>query len=150
MASDLSLPECDYRTTAEGEQHFVCKHSRVRVHNGIVTAEVCMHCSSRTLPAVSIETHNRPIDSLRRMPNVVQRAWNVAIALSDFIADGCRTLTSAEFEERLKVCEVCELRMGNSCTECGCRLAIKARGRAFSCPIGKWAAVQGTRSRKIK
>ena len=72
------------------------------------------------------------------MPPVSQQAWNLAKALAAFVADGLRTVEADEYRARLDVCDLCKRRRSNRCLECGCRVALKARGRAFHCPIGKW------------
>jgi hypothetical protein len=77
-----------------------------------------------------------------KLPSLVQQAWNLAGSLVDFIADGCRTVTKDQYRRRLEICDACEFRLGNRCVKCGCRLALKARGRAFRCPLGKWPAVE--------
>ncbi len=74
-------------------------------------------------------------------PPLHQQAWNLAKSLADFVADGCQTLSEEQYRRRLEICDACELRRGNRCTKCGCRLSLKARGRAFQCPMGKWPEV---------
>jgi hypothetical protein len=77
-------------------------------------------------------------------------AWNLTRAVADFAADvaahGIRgALVSAEeYERRLAICESCVppegYRTGNRCSHqgCGCYLSVKAKGRAFHCPVKKW------------
>lgn len=79
-----------------------------------------------------------PGEQKRQPPPLRRQAWNLAASLAAFVADGCRTVDAEEYERRLKVCDTCEHRRANRCLKCGCRLAWKARGRAFRCPIGKW------------
>ena len=76
-----------------------------------------------------------------RPPSLLQQAWNLAGSLADFIADGCKTVTANEYRQRLEICDSCDQRRDNRCTKCGCRLSLKARGRAFKCPLEKWPAV---------
>ncbi|NUQ61893.1 MAG: hypothetical protein HUU20_05370 [Pirellulales bacterium] len=71
-------------------------------------------------------------------PSLPRQAWNLASALAGFVADGCRTVTAEEYRRRLEVCDACGERRGDRCLKCGCRLSLKARGRAFRCPLGKW------------
>ncbi len=71
-------------------------------------------------------------------PPLMRQAWNLAGALTNFVADGCRTVTTDEYRQRLEICHKCDQRRGNRCMKCGCRLSLKARGRAFRCPLGKW------------
>jgi hypothetical protein len=137
----LNLPSCEFRKCTDVDHHFVCLHNRVRVAGGRVTSEVCKNCTARILPAIphSSSTTNTHSQTTRRSrPNHAQRAWNLAASVRDFISDGCRTVSKDEFEERLKVCDSCEFRNANSCTQCGCRLNLKARGRAFRCPVNRW------------
>ena len=67
-----------------------------------------------------------------------RQAWNLARSLADFVADGCRPSARTSTQQRLAICDTCDQRRGNRCLVCGCRLALKARGRAFQCPLAKW------------
>ena len=79
-------------------------------------------------------------DTDRKMPPLGGRAWNLAKALTAFAADGCRTVPKATYRIRLQTCAACARREDNWCLECGCFLPIKAKGRAWHCPLGKWPA----------
>lgn len=81
---------------------------------------------------------------VRPMPSLARQAWNLAQSLADFVADGCKTVPAELYRLRLEICDTCEERQGNRCTKCGCRLSLKARGRAFRCPINKWPEVPAT------
>lgn len=72
------------------------------------------------------------------MPSLARQAWNLAESLAAFVADGLHLVDAAEYERRLSICDTCELRQDTRCARCGCRLALKARGRAFRCPDGRW------------
>ncbi|HEY3969456.1 MAG TPA: DUF6171 family protein [Planctomycetaceae bacterium] len=74
-------------------------------------------------------------------PGILKKMWNVATSLAAFVADGCTTVTTEQYEARLKICDGCQWRSNNSCRKCGCNLALKAHGRAFKCPIGKWPEI---------
>ena len=71
-------------------------------------------------------------------PPLHRQAWNLARSLAAFVADGCTTVNSEQYQARLAVCDACDQRRGSRCLKCGCRLAWKARGRAFQCPLDKW------------
>jgi len=73
-----------------------------------------------------------------KMPPLATRAWNLAAAMVAFVSDGCHLVDAAEYERRLSICDGCEHRAGNRCLKCGCNLSLKARGRAFRCPLGRW------------
>lgn len=150
MTLEKTLPDCEFRALIEDSTLYVCQHNRVRASNGIVSADVCLSCSVRTLTTIPSEVHDRQVAQRQSIPNIARRAWSLANSVSDFIADGCRTLTPSEFEARLAICDACEFRKGNSCTKCGCKLSLKARGRAFSCPIGKWPEIKTKREKKAK
>lgn len=78
----------------------------------------------------------------RKKPRMVRQAWNLAQAMSAFVADGFKTLSEDQYRVRLETCDACDRREGSRCTECGCYLRLKARGRAFDCPLGKWPAIE--------
>jgi hypothetical protein len=75
-------------------------------------------------------------------PSLPRKAWNLAASLVAFVTDGCKTVDREEYERRLAICDGCVppdgYRTGNYCAGCGCRLSLKARGRAFKCPEEKW------------
>jgi hypothetical protein len=54
------------------------------------------------------------------------------------VGDGFRTVDAARYRERPGACHACDHRRGNRCIECGCWISLKARGRAFTCPLGRW------------
>lgn len=69
------------------------------------------------------------------------RPWNLLKSLRDFVGDGCRTLSLEDYRARLMICTHCDQRERNTCAICGCYLSLKARGRAFRCPLDKWPRV---------
>jgi len=54
------------------------------------------------------------------------------------VGDGCALVDDAEYRRRLGVCHFCDRRTERRCTACGCWIGLKARGRAFTCPLGRW------------
>jgi hypothetical protein len=82
-----------------------------------------------------------PVSKKKEMPSAARRAWNLAGALASFVCDGCAMVSKEVYEIRLGICDDCDRRDGNWCAQCGCRLSLKARGRAFKCPLGKWPEV---------
>jgi len=79
-------------------------------------------------------------DTNRKMPPLGVRAWNLTKALAAFAADGCQTVSKTTYRIRLQTCAPCQRREDNWCLECGCFLPIKAKGRAWRCPLDKWPA----------
>lgn len=88
------------------------------------------------MPTNASNTDAPPRDG--QMPSLPRQVWNLATSLADFVVDRCRTVTEDEYRQRLEVCDACEERRDNRCTKCGCYLSLKARGRAFRCPLDKW------------
>jgi hypothetical protein len=64
--------------------------------------------------------------------------WNLTKSLVSFVSDGCKLVTTEQYEKRLQVCDACEFRENRRCVKCGCAIDWKARGRAFQCKEGKW------------
>ena len=87
-------------------------------------------------------TQKPPQDQPPQPPSLSQQAWNLARALADFVADGCRSVSEEQYRRRLETCDACDQRRGNRCMKCGYRLSLKARGRAFRCPEDKWALTE--------
>jgi len=75
---------------------------------------------------------------------LLSKPWNLFRSLRAFMADGCYTLTAEEYRRRLMTCTHCGERDRSTCARCGCRLALKARGRAFTCPLGRWQSTDAT------
>ena len=90
-----------------------------------------------------------PAERPGRPPSLPRQAWNLARALAEFVADGCQTVDEAQYRLRLEICDACDARRGNRCLKCGCRLSLKARGRAFRCPLDKWPPSDRSFSRSL-
>jgi len=75
----------------------------------------------------------------RSFPPRKTQMWNLTKSLASFVSDGCKLVTPLQYSDRLNVCEACDRRENRRCLECGCGIDIKARGRAFECPLEKWA-----------
>lgn len=91
----------------------------------------CRGCGKRRQPAN------------RDMPSLFQQAWNLTKAAAAFAAQP-GFVDRATYQRRLAVCEACDKRggrLGHKCSVCGCRVAWKAQGAAWDCPLGKWPGV---------
>lgn len=129
------LPKCEYRVPLSRPSLNYCLHSQVRVANNVVSDSMCVACMSRETPC----SVPRPIPEVaKNTPSLLRRAWNLTTSLASFVADGLRTVTKEEYEQRLSICDSCPERKDDKCLHCGCRLSLKARGRAFDCPLDKW------------
>ena len=71
-------------------------------------------------------------------PPLAEQAANLFRATVAFVGDGFAMVDDAEYRCRLDVCRTCDRRAGRRCTACGCWIGLKARGRVFACPLGRW------------
>ena len=71
-------------------------------------------------------------------PPLTTQAANLFQSVVAFVGDGCALVDDAQYRQRLEVCRTCGRRNGKRCTACGCWINVKARGRAFACPLGRW------------
>lgn len=145
-----AVPACHFRELTEHVDVFFCRHSQVHVTEGLVSPPICKLCSMREKPclkprtrteadrAMLTEQSRAEIRPILRPPTLIQQGWNVTQALAAFTADGFKTVTAEEYAERLAICDSCDKRQGTRCMQCGCGLTLKARGRAFQCPLKRW------------
>lgn len=84
-----------------------------------------------------------------QMPSVFVRGLNFTAALFRHAANGFRTRTPAEIEERLEICQACPYRVDINgvvnCTKCGCMcqgnndiFLNKLAWTSETCPDGRW------------
>lgn len=65
-------------------------------------------------------------------------AWDLTKSLAAFVSDGMKLVDAEEYRRRLSECDACPHRTGQRCGLCGCFVALKAKGRAWQCPDGRW------------
>ena len=133
----LNVPECGWRRETDKADIYYCRHSKMHTQNHLVTPSLCRICVCRTEPCENPrpETYDPTINT---GPSLSQMLWNLGESLAAFAADGLTTVSRADYEKRLEICDACNERVGSSCRLCGCFLKVKAQGRAFECPAGKW------------
>lgn len=138
-------PNCQWRVAVDDPQLAseiaTCRHQRVRTPGQRVSHPVCQSCTMRLTESPPPPVNTPATSCCGRGPSIWTKGWNAAVAVAQFLADGATTLTAEEYQARLDVCEICDQRRNNTCSACGCNLTIKARGRAFACPLGKWPAL---------
>jgi hypothetical protein len=78
----------------------------------------------------------------KSFPPLTAQAANLFQSVGAFVGDGCALVDDAEYGQRLETCRACDRRNGKRCTACGCWIAVKARGRTFACPLGRWEEVR--------
>lgn len=132
-----SLPVCELRVDTESNGTFYCRHTAVRAPDNHVTTHICQSCTFRLVPCEDPRPRISKV-KVKSPPKLLRMGWNVVWAMAAFAADGGKTLSAELYRVRLSICDSCPSRNGDRCTECGCNLTFKARGRAFQCPMGKW------------
>jgi hypothetical protein len=80
-------------------------------------------------------------DSAPAMPPTREQVVSFLRSMAQFMADGFRVVDGAEFERRVEICKNCKpwfnARSGR-CSVCGCYGKLKAKGKVWTCPKGKW------------
>ncbi len=136
----VKLPSCYHRGEAVGEGRFACEHPQLAVPGG-VDRKTCRECAAAGIFCNRAPRDMKAVTARNRRPHLLSRVWNLSRSLRSFVSDGMTTVDPAQYERRLAICNGCEQRWNDDCKICGCRLSLKARGRAFSCPLGLWLAV---------
>lgn len=139
---DLFEP-CSSRTGLPNSDEIFCIHLNARTLNGIVDAEICRACIVRGKPSpgrrpVPVKTMSVPPE----MPSPARQVWSAVKAAGQFLADGLALTTEEQYQARLTICENCDRLHSGRCSECGCFVNVKARGRTFQCPLNKWPKIE--------
>jgi len=71
-------------------------------------------------------------------PRLTTQASNLFQSVVAFVGDGCGIVDDSTYHHRLEICRTCDRLSGKRCAACGCWIIVKARGRVFRCPIGRW------------
>lgn len=151
MSQMLRVPECDCRVETEQGNVYLCRHPKVHARGNVVEGGVCAICDAHASPCPNPRPVNPgEVTDARKPPPFHIKAWNLAAALTAFVADGLRTVTKEEYRERWRICDGCDERRGTKCLQCGCRLAWKATGRAFECPLDKWPELRAEQEHRTE
>lgn len=123
-----------------------CSGGKVRVFT-------CSHADNTEGLALSyrpVEMKGLPEDTLAscrqcpfnreepKPPTLLQMGISATAAAVGFVAGGGKTTTRETRESRLEVCGTCPAKNGNTCSDCGCLIAIKSWLPKEKCPRGKW------------
>ena len=78
-----------------------------------------------------------------QLPSVARMAANLVKATAKHVADGLRKVSLQEYQDRLNICNTCDIRIKNRCTHesCGCFIDKKAWWASEDCPLEKWFGV---------
>lgn len=70
----------------------------------------------------------------------IQKAINFTFAAAKHAAGGFYLVSDEDYEKRLNICNTCD-RLSpedQTCLECGCNVALKARWASEACPLSFW------------
>lgn len=130
-------PACRHRGPTLPDGRHACLHPQLALPDGS-DEETCRICREAGIFFDKEPIAVEHIVKRSKDYSLWSRPWNLLKSLRDFAADGCRTLSLEDYKKRLEICTECEQRERNKCGICGCYLSLKARGRAFRCPLDKW------------
>ena len=75
--------------------------------------------------------------------NIFEKVTQFTKELAKYIKEGAPNVTSAEYEERLRICEGCPFISDKfTCTECGCNMTAKSKWSTSECPKDKWPKIE--------
>lgn len=80
-----------------------------------------------------------------QLPPVYKQVWNYAKAMAKYVAAGRPNVTEVQYQERLTICDTCELLREDKCIACGCPAEAKASMATEQCPHPsgpRWPALQ--------
>jgi hypothetical protein len=84
-----------------------------------------------------IRDGGRPVN---KSPSILCRFYNFSKAIIKDIFNNHKRVDFDEYQKRLKICKLCDLRRDDLCThrKCGCILSEKAWWDSEHCPIWLW------------
>ncbi|WP_373651623.1 hypothetical protein [Schlesneria sp. DSM 10557] len=92
--------------------------------------------------------------AMLKAPNFFVKGWNFGKHMAWAAWHRFPQADEKTIQQRLSICEACEHRENEHCKLCGCKCELKNHlmnklAHAGSvCPIGKWKAVEGKRTKK--
>ena len=138
----------------------LCDYTRVSFRNGVYKCRcpVCGDVRLSRFPCEKLANHcgksptvpeeiarlvapEKPPEPPADLPPIFQQAKHFAHDIAAFVSDGFKMVSREEYIARLAICAECEHRKGNRCDVCGCWISFRARGRAWTCELGKWPKV---------
>lgn len=72
------------------------------------------------------------------LPSKLKQAWNLTKAMATHVAKGRKIALPEVVEERLAICDTCEKRTDDRCSDCGCFIDVKATLETSECPLLYW------------
>lgn len=69
------------------------------------------------------------------------KLYNLTKSLILFLKSDLKEVTKKTYEARLAVCLLCDKNKKWECSECGCKLQIKAKWASETCPLQKWTRI---------
>ena len=104
-------------------------------HDDVGFAATSCHSLSRS---GEISTPPAPGAVQQAFPPLTAQAANLFQSAVAFVGDGCGIVDDVAYRKRLEICRTCDRLKGDRCTDCGCWIKVKARGRIFRCSIDRW------------
>jgi len=76
----------------------------------------------------------------RDLPSVTKMVGNLTRAVVKHVSGGMKKVDLLTYQDRLNMCNECDLRVRTRCTHdsCGCFINQKAWWSSEECPLAKW------------
>lgn len=116
-------------------QEYPCSKFKVLTVDGNVC--VCEITCTEDIEA-KIKLDNRFEIFENQYPSVIEMGWNFVKAVGRHASNGFQSVSKEEYENRLRICDVCPLRNASKCMKCNCHLPTKAKWKSEHCPMHKW------------
>lgn len=132
----MSVPEC----TCDGNngKGFFCPV--FKVHMGPKGHHQCQ-TNEGIRKALQIRKHQVEMaekEPETEGPGLLKMASNFAKSAVSHVKSGMAHVSEEEKQRRLSICDLCDKKKGNRCSECGCVLQIKTSWASSECPLKKW------------
>lgn len=131
------------------------------------TTEIRRRCSRKDTSGAVIEVvplppgstgqspEQRDLDAaMLKAPNFFVKGWNFGKHMAWAAWHRFPQADEKTIKQRLSICEDCEHRENEHCKLCGCKCELrnhlmnKLAHAGSECPVGKWKAVEGKRTKK--
>jgi hypothetical protein len=161
-----SLEPCEHRVPLTTPEVYFCRHTMVHAKDSIVPDATCAGCPWASVaclqPRDVPDELPTPAPKPLHVPPLYQRLANFTVAAIGHVMAGMPTCTQQQIDERLAICQGCELFKPSKadaekgvCThsDCGCNLGREGKFISklgwsdSSCPLEKWPAISSASDR---
>lgn len=129
----MSVPEC---TCKGNDASFVCPVYKLRM-----TAKMHHDCQTNEGARKAFHIYRLQKEMQEKEPEgpgLLDMAKNFGKAAVAHVKTGMAHVSEEEKQRRLDICNLCDKKKGNRCSECGCLLQIKTSWQSSECPLKKW------------